>query len=111
MLQKIKLCLYINGFVFSICTNSTLLGTWKLYEAAGENVGKPVFYFTTLCFLFGPPPPLPYAFLPATALLFGSIFVAAARRAALYAHAQRSARTRQNAYSHFGLAAQQHAFA
>jgi signal peptidase I len=25
--------------VFPICTNSSLLGTWKLYEAAGENVG------------------------------------------------------------------------
>jgi hypothetical protein len=34
--------------VFPICTNSTLLGTWKLYEAAGRKRWEAGILFTTL---------------------------------------------------------------
>jgi signal peptidase I len=34
--------------VFPICTNSTLLGTWKLYEAAGRKRWEAGILFTTI---------------------------------------------------------------
>jgi hypothetical protein len=44
---KIKLCLFIYGLCFPICTNSTLLGTWNYMKLLAENVGAAI-PFTTL---------------------------------------------------------------
>jgi signal peptidase I len=44
--------------VFPICTNSTLLGTWKLYEAAGRKrweAGIPVYNAIVLMKIIGRP--------------------------------------------------------
>jgi signal peptidase I len=43
---------------FPICTNSTLLGTWKLYEAAGRKrweAGIPVYNAIVLMKIIGRP--------------------------------------------------------